>query len=121
MSVFERHFGRGWNDLCADWEQQMTSAGSTEAGRHRLVLRQKTYAAIRNFEMWLLAQRSRVESQRVVAVRRAFTAANAAIRNERLGEAETRLREAQGLVNDLKRPMLITRASFRVTWASNLG
>ena len=54
-------------------------------------------------------------------MRRAFTLVNAAIRGGRLDEAEARLRETEGLVTDLKRPMLIARASFGLTWASNQG
>jgi len=120
-SVFEQHFGRSWTDLCRDWEGQMLAAKGTELARRQLIVRQETYAAIRNFEMWLLAQRGRVEPQRTAAVRRAFTAVNAAIRTQRLEEAEARLRMAQGLVNELKRPVLVARASFGLAPASNLG
>jgi len=120
-SAFDRHFGRGWTEIRSDWERQMDGSTAPETARRQLVLRQRTYAAIRNYEMWLLAQRGRVETQRSAAVRRAFTAANEAIRGGRLDEAEARLKEAQGLVNDLKRPMLITRASFGLTGASNPG
>jgi hypothetical protein len=119
--VFERHFGRSWADLRVDWERQMSGTKGTESARRRLVVRQETYAAIRNYEMWLLAQRGRVEPQRTAAVRRAFTEVNAAIRAQHLDEAESLLRVAQGLVNELKRPMLIARASFRLAPASNLG
>jgi len=119
--VFERHFQRGWSDLRADWERQMAGSVAPAAAGHQLVLRQKTYATIRNFEMWLLAQRSRAEPRRIASVRRAFTAVNVAIRGGRLDDAEARLQEAVGLVNDLKRPMLVTHASFRVTWASKPG
>jgi hypothetical protein len=119
--VFDRHFGRSWSGIRMDWERQMAGGTASEQERHRLVLRQKAYAAIRNFEMWLLAQRSRIERQRIAAVRKAFTDVNAAIRGGRLREAEGRLREAEGLVNELKRPMLIARASIRFTRASNRG
>jgi len=78
--VFERHFGRDWAELRVDWERQMLATKGTESARRQLVVRQETYAAIRNFEMWLLAQRSRVEPERAAAVRRAFTAVNAALR-----------------------------------------
>ncbi len=119
--VFDHHFGRSWADLLADWERQMIAAKGTDSARRRLVIRQETYAAIRNYEMWLLAQRGRVELQRRAAVRQAFTEVNAAIRARRLDEAETRLRNVEGLVNELKRPMLVARASFRLAPASNPG
>jgi hypothetical protein len=121
QGAFDRHFGRSWTVLRAEWERQMAGSSAPEPERHRLLLRQKTYAAIRNFEMWLLAQRSRVEATRVAAVRKAFTSVNAAIRDGRLDEADSRLRETQGLVDGLKRPMLIARASIGLTWASNPG
>jgi hypothetical protein len=108
-SSFERHFGRAWSDLRADWEQRMAAGGGAEPDRRRLVLGQKTYGAIRNFEMWLIQQRGRVDSALSAGVRRAFTAVNTAMHARQFDEAESRIRTAQGLVNDMKRPMMITR------------
>src|SRR5204863_9549099 len=76
QSSFERHFGRAWSELRADWEQRMSAGGGSEPDRHRLVLGQRTYGAIRNFEMWVLQQRGRVNSGRSAEFRRAFTAVN---------------------------------------------
>jgi hypothetical protein len=118
---FEKHFGRSWPDLRADWEAKMAAGGGSEADRRRLVIGQKTYAAIRNFEMWLIGQRGSASRERTAAIREAFTNVNTALRAKQLGEAEERLRLAQGLVNNLKRPMLITRASFIAVPASNSG
>jgi hypothetical protein len=120
-TAFDRHFGQSWLVLQGDWERQMGVTKGTDLARRQLMVRQESYAAIRNFEMWVLAQRGRVAPERMAAVRRAFTAVNAAVRAQHLDEAEARLRLAQGLVNDLKRPALIARASFRPAPASNLG
>jgi hypothetical protein len=120
-TAFDRHFGRSWAALQGDWERQMGVTKGTDLARRQLVIRQETYAAIRNFEMWVLAQRGRVGPERISPVRRAFTAVNAAVRAQHLDEAEARLRLAEGLVNDLKRPALVARASFRLAPASNLG
>lgn len=109
---FERHFGRPWSELRSDWEAKMREAKAPAADQRRLVLRQKTYAAIRNFEMWLLAQRGSASPDRATAIRQAFTRVNVALRAGRLDDAEAGLRVAQGMVNDLKRPMLITRATM---------
>jgi hypothetical protein len=119
QNAFREHFGRGWADLREEWEQRLAAKGGTDADRRRLVLGQKTYAAIRNFEMWVLAQRGGGDARRRAAIREAFTAANAALRARRLDEAEARLNDAIGLVSDLKRPMLIARASFISFPASN--
>jgi hypothetical protein len=120
-NAFERHFGQSWAALQGDWERQMGVSKGTDSARRQLVVRQETYAAIRNFEMWLLAQRGRVEPRRLAAVHSAFAAVNAAVRAQHLDEAEAKLRLAEGLVSDLKRPSLIARASFRLASASNLG
>jgi hypothetical protein len=106
---FEKHFGRPWSALRSDWEAKMAAGGGSEAERRRLVISQKTYAAIRNFEMWLVAQRSGAPRAQTEAIRQAFTQVNGALRSKQLDEAERRLRVAQGMVNELKRPMLITR------------
>jgi hypothetical protein len=118
--AFREHFGRDWTELRQDWEAKLSAKGGSEVDRRRLVIGQKTYAAIRNFEMWLLAQRGRVDERPRAAIRRAFTEVNSAIRARRLDDAEVRLRAAQGLVNELKRPMLVARASFLAPPASNL-
>src|SRR5439155_18170570 len=54
---FEKHFGRSWPAVRSGWEATMAAGGGGEVERRRLVIGQKTYAAIRNFEMWLIAQR----------------------------------------------------------------
>lgn len=120
-SVFERHFGRSWAELRGDWERRMVALRGTDAARRRLVLGQETYGAIRNFEMWLLAQRGRVQPALIAAVRRAFTAVNVALRGQRLDDAAARLRAAAGLVNELKRPPLVASGSFGLASASNPG
>ncbi len=118
---FTRHFGRSWAGVRGAWEAQMSAGGGSEFDRRRLVIGQKTYAAIRNFEMWQLGHRGEGTRERVAAVRTAFTGVNAALRGRRLDDAAARLRVAQGLVNDLKRPMLITRASSQPRLASYFG
>jgi hypothetical protein len=115
---FQQHFGRSWSDMLADWEAKMGEGKAPPEEQRRLVLRQKTYAAIRNFEMWLLAQRGSASSDRAAAIRQAFTRVNAALRARRLDEAEAGLRAAQGMVNDLKRPMMITDATLGLWRAS---
>jgi hypothetical protein len=87
----------------------MAEGSGSEVEQRRLVIAQKTYAAIRNFEMWLLAQRGTPSRAQTEAIRQAFTQVNGALRTKQIDEAERRLRLAQGMVNDLKRPMLITR------------
>jgi hypothetical protein len=121
QSAFQHHFGRSWGDLRADWERQMLAANGSEDDRRRLIIRQETYAAIRNYEMWVIAQPGRMEPGRAAAVRRAFTEVNVAIRAQRLEQAGILLRKAQGLVNELKRPALVAHASLRPAPASNMG
>jgi hypothetical protein len=106
---FEKHFGRPWSALRSGWEATMAEGSGSEVEQRRLVIAQKTYAAIRNFEMWLLAQRGTPSRAQTEAIRQAFTQVNGALRTKQIDEAERRLRLAQGMVNDLKRPMLITR------------
>jgi hypothetical protein len=118
---FAPHFGRSWDELRTDWERQMTAANGPPADSRRLVIGQKTYAAIRNFEMWVLAHRDEATRERSRAVREAFTTVNEALRRRQFDEAEARLKLAQGLVNALKRPMLITRASLDPWPTSNWG
>jgi hypothetical protein len=119
--AFETHFGSKWAAIRADWEAGMAASGVPKEEGRRLVIGQKTYAAIRNFEMWLLSQRGGAPREQTQAIRRAFSDVNRSLRGRRLDEAESRLSVAQGMVNELKRPMLITRASFWLLPASNLG
>jgi hypothetical protein len=110
--TFEKHFGKSWSDLRADWETRLQADKGPAEDQRRLILRQKTYAAIRTFEMWLLAQRGGAQRERADAIRQAFTRVNASLRAKRLDDAESELRQAQGMVSELKRPMLITRATL---------
>lgn len=119
--AFQQAFGHSWSELRSGWERRMASATASAADRRRLVLEQKTYGAIRNFEMWVMAQGGRLELQRTAAIRREFTAVNTAIRERRLDDAEARLRVAQGMVDELKRPPLVALASFPVLLASKSG
>jgi hypothetical protein len=76
--------------------------------RERLVLAFRIYGTIRNYEMWLLEQRSAPGRETQQAVRAAFTLANRHLREGRLAEALAALAEARARVEQLRSPRLIT-------------
>ena len=103
-ATFERHFGQSWGTLLSEWEQGMASDPAPPALAQRLVLSQSIYGAVRNYEMWLIAQRNGPGSETRAVVREAFTRANRLVAEGDFRGAAEALREARSLVEQLRRP-----------------
>jgi hypothetical protein len=82
----------------------MASDPAPPAPAQRLVLSQSIYGAVRNYEMWLIAQRNGPSSETRAVVREAFTRANRLVAEGDFRGATEALREARSLVDQLRRP-----------------
>lgn len=127
-AVFEKHFGESWERLLSEWERTMAAEPPPRPEADRLVLAQRIYGAIRNYEMWLASQPIMPPTAWQDTVREAFTRANGALRAGDLPGAAAALDRARALVERLRRPRIIARgiagksgATARTFAASNLG
>jgi hypothetical protein len=107
-ATFEKLGGGSWSTLRSDWEKRMEADSVPAAQAERLVLGFQTYGAIRNYEMWLLEQRTPPGAHSRETVRQAFVKVNALLREEQLSAAREALAEARSYVQQLKEPRLIT-------------
>jgi len=108
-ATFDRHFGEPWDRLRSEWEAGMEAAQPGPGQAERLVLAQRIYGAIRNYEMWLLEQRPEPSREMQALVRDAFTRANRALAAGSLEEGRRAFAEARGLVDQLRKPRSIAR------------
>jgi hypothetical protein len=99
-------FGVSWDVLRQRWEKSMETSPPSEAMAARLVLSQRIYASIRNYEMWMLRSRARPPRAMADAVRQAFVEANRALEASKLADAEAHFATAQRLIAGLRHPML---------------
>lgn len=106
-AIFERHFGESWTRLRADWEGEMAADRAPAGEARKLVLAQRIYGAIRNYEMWALAQKPPVPAPADRAVRQAFAEANHAVASGELDAGEAALARARSLVEQLRRPRVV--------------
>lgn len=110
--AFNRHLGKTWAKLLEEWRAQMESdvAPRTEAGR--FVLAQQLYGAVRNYEMWLLEQRSQPSAEMLEWIRRSFTEANRALARGDMDAARSEFRRALGGVQQLRRPVSVAAVEW---------
>ena len=84
-------------------------AGQPGPGQaERLVLAQRIYGAIRNYEMWLIEQRRAPSTEVQQVVRRTFTEANRILREGDLSGARAKYVLALAMIDRLKRPAIET-------------
>lgn len=107
-TLIEQRLGVAWDTLREDWERRMSETPMPAEASARLVLAQKIYGAIRNYEMWLIEQRAGPSATTQTVVREAFTAANAALARGDFQEAGRALSRARRMVGYLRNPPLTT-------------
>ncbi len=115
QATFQEAFGRSWDQLRTDWEQSMKENVAPGGQAERLVLGQKLYGAVRNYEMWLIRQRPRPATSLQEAIREAFVAANRSLAAGELESAESGLLRARQMIERLKRPQSIARRTGPLT------
>jgi hypothetical protein len=103
-AAFERHFGTAPGKLMSEWERTFEAETPPPGELDRLVLGQRIYGAVRNYEMWALTQRPVPGPEAQKRVREAFTEANRALARGDAPAAREALGRAQGLVDRLRRP-----------------
>ena len=74
----------------------------------RMILGQRTYGAVRNYEMWLVQQRAQPSAEVQAVVRQTFTDANAALRRGDVPAARAAYTRARAMVDQLRRPVIAT-------------
>lgn len=107
-TVFEKHFGRSWDELRSDWMRRMDEDRAPAGQAERLVLGHRIYGAVRNWEMWMLDQRPGPTASQKAAIRELFTQANRALAAGDLEAAYRALDQAGAAVELLRRPRLTT-------------
>jgi hypothetical protein len=108
MACFTRHFGVDWRTLRSEWEAGMVAEPAPVPEATRLILAQQIYGAIRNYEMWVLEQRSKVPLSSQQVVRDAFREANRLLKDGQFEAARRALARAGGMVERLRRPVTVT-------------
>ncbi|MGV3724525.1 MAG: hypothetical protein ACO1SX_26825 [Actinomycetota bacterium] len=106
-AAFEK-LGESWPTLRADWERRMEADPVPATAAERLVLGFQTYGAIRNYEMWLMGERTPPGPKVREAVRQSFVKVNELLRREQFAAARQALSDARSYVQQLKEPRLIT-------------
>jgi len=109
-ATFEKHFGAPWSQLRADWEKSMRADAAPPEQAEALVLAFRIYGAIRNYEMWLIQQRTAPSREWQQAVRRAFARANALRKQGDYPATRQALADARSLVQQLREPRSIARS-----------
>lgn len=103
-AVFQKAFGVSWEMLARDWEAAIQNDKAPDGMSERLVLGEKLYGAVRNWEMWALAHDGGPSVEVRKLVRAAFVDANRALAQGNLDEADRLYRRARSLVERLKHP-----------------
>lgn len=109
-ALFEKHFGKPWPQLRADWETSMRAEPAPPEQAENLVLAFRIYGAIRNYEMWLIQQRTAPSREWQQAVRQAFTTANRLRKQGDYPATRGALANARSLVQQLREPRVIARS-----------
>lgn len=105
-ATFQKAFGEPWERLREGWEREMKAEAPPHDQAERLVLGQRIYGSVRNFEMWALRQRGLSSEQRGV-VQAAFTEANRSLARGDLASAATAYNRARAIVESLRRPQIV--------------
>ncbi len=103
-AVFQRHFGLSWEALARDWEEAIRKDPAPAGMAERLVLGEKLYGAVRNWEMWTLRSGGDLGAGVWETVRAAFTEANRALSAGNVEDAGRLYGRARALVERLKHP-----------------
>jgi len=106
-ALFEK-LGASWPVLRTEWEKRMEADPVPTAPAERLVLGFETYGAIRNYEMWLLGQRTPPGPKTRATIRAAFVKVNDLVKQQQLPAARQALADVRSYVEQLKEPRLIT-------------
>jgi hypothetical protein len=109
-ATFQKAFGESWEQLRAAWEREMTAETPPADQAARLVLGQRIYGTVRNFEMWTLRSGG-ISSEASSVVRAAFTEANRSLLRGDLTGANVAYQRARGIVERLRRPQIIALAA----------
>lgn len=110
-AAFEKHFGASWTQLRAGWEQGMRADPAPPEQAEGLVLAFRIYGAVRNYEMWLIQQRTAPSRETQQAVRRAFIRANTLRQQRDYPATRQALAEVRSLIEQLREPRSIARSS----------
>jgi hypothetical protein len=108
--AFQTAFGTSWEELRRAWEATLGAPPPSTTLAERLVLSQQIYASIRAYEMWRLKESVSPPLWQRRAVREAFTAANRALAQARIAEAQAQLNTARRLFSEMRHPMMSTDA-----------
>jgi hypothetical protein len=111
-ALFEKHFGKPWSQLRSDWEAGMRAEPAPADQAENLVLAFRIYGAIRNYEMWLIQQRTAPSREWQQAVRQAFTTANRLRKQGDYPATRGALANARSLVQQLRVPRVIARSGL---------
>lgn len=111
-AVFQKQFGSSWMQLRADWEKGMREDSAPAEQAENLVLAFRIYGAIRNYEMWLIQQRTAPSKEWQRAVRQAFTTANRLRKEGDYAGTRGALANARSLVLQLREPKVIARSGL---------
>ena len=103
-AVFQKQFGVSWETLARDWAAAIQNDKAPDGMSERLVLGEKLYGAVRNWEMWALAHDGGPSVEVRKVVRAVFVDANRALAQGKLDEADQLYRRARSLVERLKHP-----------------
>jgi hypothetical protein len=96
--------GESWEQVKSGWEASWDADKASAGEPERLVLAERIYGAIRNWETWELAQKPPPAQESRERVRDAFQRANRALRSGDVNGASRALEEARALVDQLRRP-----------------
>ncbi|HEU4754919.1 MAG TPA: hypothetical protein VFU47_17560 [Armatimonadota bacterium] len=106
-AVFEHHFGVPADKMLTDWQQWIDAEPVPAPEGERLILAEKIYGAIRNYEMWTLAQKPGPSAEVRALIRAAFTDANRSLAAGDLSAARTAFARASRIVERLRRPVSV--------------
>jgi hypothetical protein len=115
-AVFHKHFGSAAAKVLADWLAWTEQSSEPPADAEKLLLAERIYGAVRNYELWLVRQRPGPGAEARRMVREAFTKANRALAAGNLGAARAAFARARGYVDSLRRPASVALNRAATNW-----
>jgi hypothetical protein len=103
-AVFHKHFAAAPDKVLADWLAWMEQSSEPPADAEKLLLAERIYGAVRNYELWLVRQRPGPAAEVRRMVREAFIEANRSLGAGNLDAARAAFARARGYVDSLRRP-----------------
>ncbi len=101
-ATFLQHFGVPWPQLRTEWATEMEEELAPPQQAEQLVLARETYAAIRDYEMWLAGLAQPPAPATHAAIRAAFVRCNSALNKQQTASASRYLQQANRLVKQLR-------------------